>query len=94
MTAIPKRSEPELAAVPEVFGTVLVLVSITWILDVGTLKTRLATFNSHNMIHAQHLHLDSKNRRLVFHNFYKQLWISKINFFDDLEENHMYFVIG
>jgi len=45
MTAIPLRSELALAAVADVFGTVLVPVSQMWIFSAGMRRARLATCN-------------------------------------------------
>ena len=44
MTAMPLRSEEAEAAVGDVLATVLVLVSVMWILDNGMPKQREATY--------------------------------------------------
>jgi len=43
-TAIPYRSEHELAAEGDAFGTVLAFVSATWMYDTGMFNTVLATW--------------------------------------------------
>lgn len=43
LTAIPFKSDEAEAAVGDVFATVLVLVSVIWILDMGIPKQRAAT---------------------------------------------------
>ncbi len=64
MTAIPLRSELELAAVGEAFGTVSVLVSMMLILDVGIFSTRLATYIN---IHAMNVLLLFNRMTLLHH---------------------------